>query len=72
MPDPLPPSILLDLHELAALLACSRRHIRRLHDSKRIPQPIRIGRLLRWRRAEIEKWISDGCRPVPGGGGGAK
>jgi excisionase family DNA binding protein len=55
------PSLLLDVAGVAALLACSERHVRRLADSGRMPRPVRLGTLIRWNRAEIEKWIAAGC-----------
>lgn len=55
---------LLDVRAVAALLDCSPRHVYRLSDAGRMPPPVRIGALVRWRRAEIEDWIATGCKPV--------
>lgn len=55
---------LLDVQAVAALLDCSTRHIRRLADSGRMPQPIKLGTLLRWRRTDLDAWLADGCRPI--------
>lgn len=52
---------LLDVKGVAALLACSKRHIYRLADAGHMPRPIKLGTLVRWRRAELETWIGAGC-----------
>jgi predicted DNA-binding transcriptional regulator AlpA len=57
---PLPtidPDALLDDRAVAALLACSPRHVRRLHDCGKFPRAIRFGKSVRWRRAVILKFI---------------
>ena len=59
-----------DVAAIATLLGCSSRHVRRLAESGRMPQPIRtIGRLLRWRRADVDAWIAGGCQPQQSPGG---
>lgn len=60
---------LLSVKDLAESLNCSKRHIRRLTDAGRMPPPIRVGRLLRWRRDDIARWVADGCKPLDGKGG---
>lgn len=56
---------LLDVRAVAALLGgCSTRHVFRLADAGRMPKPIRLGSLVRWRRAEVMRWIEGGCRPI--------
>jgi excisionase family DNA binding protein len=52
---------LLDVRAVAALLHCSARHVYRLADAGRMPAPVRIGALVRWRRADLDRWLSDGC-----------
>jgi predicted DNA-binding transcriptional regulator AlpA len=50
--------------ELAALLQTSTRSIRRLmKETKGFPQPLRIGhgKLLRWSRAAIHKYLDAGA-----------
>ncbi|MBI4583927.1 MAG: helix-turn-helix domain-containing protein [Planctomycetes bacterium] len=58
-----PAAALLSVRAVGALLSCSERHVRRLSLSGRMPQPVRIGSLVRWRREEIEEWIAAGCPP---------
>lgn len=69
MTDPKPftpePTALLGIREVAALLGnCSTRHICRLADAGRMPRPVRLGALVRWRRAELIDWLAAGCPPV--------
>jgi excisionase family DNA binding protein len=48
----------------AVLLGISTRHLLRLRDMGDIPAPLKIGRSVRWRRAELRDWLSAGC-PSP-------
>jgi len=41
--------LLLDVRGVAALLGCSARQVFRLSDAGRLPAPVRVGRLIRWR-----------------------
>lgn len=59
--------VLLAERDVALLLNCSRQHIRRLTRSNRMPAPVRLGALVRWRRAEIQRWIDNGCQRVDNG-----
>ncbi|MGF1635239.1 MAG: helix-turn-helix transcriptional regulator [Phycisphaerae bacterium] len=34
---------------------------RKLDASGRCPSPIKLGRTLLWRRADLDRWITDGC-----------
>jgi excisionase family DNA binding protein len=58
------PPALLDVQAVARLLNCSKRHIYRMSDAGRMPTPVRIGSLVRWRRGDIESWLAGGCHPV--------
>jgi prophage regulatory protein len=59
-----PKPALLDCAGVATLCGCSTRMIWRLRDMGDMPAPIRLGGLVRWRKADIERWISDGCPRV--------
>lgn len=64
------PAALLDVRAVAALLDCAPRTVHRLRDSGRMPRPVRVGSLVRWRRADVLAWIAAGCpacRSVKGG-----
>jgi excisionase family DNA binding protein len=53
--------LLLTVDEVAQLLGLSRRTVWRLRSTGRIPAPVRIGRSVRWRRADVDEWISARC-----------
>lgn len=55
---------LIDVGEVATLLGCSKRHVMRLSDEGRMPRSVKLGWLVKWNRAEIERWIANGCKPV--------
>ncbi len=55
--------ILIDTRTFARLLNVSPRHVRRLSDEKAVPDPIRLGKAIRWRLAEILEWIEADCPP---------
>ena len=52
---------LISIQDVATLLDCSTRHIYRLVDTRRIPQPVKLGAMLRWVKADFERWIASGC-----------
>lgn len=45
----------------AAIVGVSRRSWWRFVSDGKAPKPIRLGRCVRWRVAEIRKWIAGGC-----------
>lgn len=70
MEKPLEPQAeLLDVHAVATILRCSPRHVYRLSDGGKMPRPLKIGASVRWRRADIENWIAEGCPAVRTGSG---
>lgn len=50
---------LLNTQEVAALMGVSPKTIRRLLDAGKLPQIVRIGRLIRWRENDIITMIRD-------------
>ena len=61
-PQPIMPAELLDVRAVSELLGgCSTRHVYRLADAGRMPRPVKLGSLVRWRRAELVAWINAGC-----------
>jgi prophage regulatory protein len=52
---------MLDVEQFAGLLGVSTRHLRRLVDAGKCPQPVRLGGCVRWPRQTVEAWIADGC-----------
>lgn len=65
--QPISDSAMLTVADVARLVNCSVRSVYRLVDTGAMPTPVRIGGLRRWRRAQIEAWIADGCPKVKGG-----
>jgi predicted DNA-binding transcriptional regulator AlpA len=64
LPLPPPPPLVYDAADVARLLRCSQRHIWRMRDNSTLPKPVKIGRLVRWPRIQIDTWIANGC-PKP-------
>jgi excisionase family DNA binding protein len=48
---------MIDVREVAEILSISTRSVWRLVASGELPQPIRFGRNVRWRLADVEAWI---------------
>jgi excisionase family DNA binding protein len=63
-PADAPAAQLLDVRAVAALLHCSARHVYRMSDSGSMPRPVKLGALVRWRRADLDDWLASGCKPV--------
>lgn len=63
-----PTAAMIDVQQVAGMLTCSTRHVRRLADVALMPRPRKLGALLRFNRAEIEAWIADGCPSLRKGG----
>ena len=57
------PVEMVNANTASAIIGVSRRSWWRFVSEGRAPQPIRLGRCVRWRLAEIRNWIADGCRP---------
>lgn len=52
---------LLTVDAVAELLSCSVRHVYRLSDAGKMPRPVKLGNANRWRRSELDSWLSAGC-----------
>lgn len=55
---------LLNVREVAALLDLSPRTVWRWSDSGRMPRPVRLSSLAKWRMRELREWIDNGCKPI--------
>jgi predicted DNA-binding transcriptional regulator AlpA len=60
-PSPSPEAELVDAAAVASLLSISNASFFRLAARGGVPSPIRLGRLVRYRRGEIDRWILLGC-----------
>ena len=56
--DP-PASRMINVREVATILSISPRSVWRLVSRRELPQPLRFGRTVRWRLADIERWIDE-------------
>ena len=52
---------LLDVTETARLIGQAISTVHKAHRAGRMPAPVRLGRSIRWRRAELLAWIQAGC-----------
>ena len=52
---------LITADDLAKMLKLSERTLWRLLSGGKIPEPVRIGGSTRWRLAEVQEWIAQGC-----------
>ena len=55
--------LLLTAEETAALLGISRSALYRMDARGDIPRPVRIGRMTRWSRLEVIRWVERRCPP---------
>lgn len=63
---------LLDVKQTAALINASQRTVYRLADADKMPRPVKLGALVRWRADELRRWIAQGCPACQRVKGGAK
>lgn len=56
-----PTEVLADLRGVAARLVVSERTVERMVEAGKMPPPMKLGRLRRWRLADVESWIASGC-----------
>lgn len=56
-------TILIPAEKVAELLGISKRTLWRLLSSGKLPEPVRLGSLVRWNRVELQHWIEEGCPP---------
>jgi len=52
---------LLSVKDVAHKLGTSTRFVWGLRDAGKLPAPIKLGRLCKWRLSDIEEWIAQGC-----------
>lgn len=55
--------LLVAAEEVAGMLGVSERTVRRLDAAGKLPRAARIGGNVRWRAAEVERWVAAGCPP---------
>lgn len=55
------PRLALAAEEVAEALGISRAHVFRLASSGRLPRSFRLGRAVRWDKAELQAWVAAGA-----------
>ncbi|MFN9272905.1 MAG: helix-turn-helix transcriptional regulator [Planctomycetia bacterium] len=55
---------LIDAETAATIVGVARRTWYRYVDNGDVPQPVRFGGSVKWRREEIDEWIRAGCPRV--------
>ena len=55
---------MMTIPDVADRLKCSERHLTNLRKRNEMPQPVKLGALVRWPRAQIEEWIDAGCPAI--------
>lgn len=63
---------LLDVKQTAGVINASTRTVYRLTDAGKMPRPVKLGALVRWRRDELAAWIAEGCPAVDTKAGGGQ
>ena len=58
------PPLLLTVEQVAALLGVAPNSVWKRHGSGLLgPMPVHLGRTVRWRSAELERWVAANCPP---------
>lgn len=54
-------SLLLSAERSAYLIGVSRSFFYQLHSEAKVPEPIRLGKRVLWRKEELIAWTDAGC-----------
>jgi excisionase family DNA binding protein len=60
--------LLIPVREVARMLGISPRSVWRLHRTRKLIAPVKIGGSVRWRRDELQRWVNAGCPALPPSG----
>jgi excisionase family DNA binding protein len=52
---------LLTAETIAEMLGISKRQVWRMASGGQLPRRVKLGRLTRWRRDDVQRWIDAGC-----------
>lgn len=64
-PDSQPePPRLVPASWLAKYLGVSRATLFRLRAAGRMPKPVKVGGIVRWRVEDVREWVDAGCPPL--------
>jgi excisionase family DNA binding protein len=56
--------LLIPAEKVAEILGISKRTLWRLLSAGKLPEPIRLGSVVRWNKDELQDWIEEGCPPL--------
>lgn len=59
-------ALLLRPKEAAEMLCVSRATLWRWCAEGKLPAPVRLGGVIRWRSADLTAWVAAGCVPLDG------
>jgi predicted DNA-binding transcriptional regulator AlpA len=54
-------ALLLTSRQAARACGMSRSSWYKLYSTGKVPRPVKIGKLARWRREELRDWVKAGC-----------
>lgn len=54
-------ALMLSASEVAELLGICRAHVWKLHSCGKLPSPLRFGRVVRWHRETLCRWLAAGA-----------
>ena len=57
---------LIDVKTVARMCRVSVWLVYKMAGGGRMPKPIKVGRLLRWKKRAIQRWINAGCPSCKG------
>ena len=55
---------LMDVKQAGQFLRLSPRAVHRLRDTGKMPVPLKLGGVVRWRKPELNAWIADAAPDV--------
>ena len=53
--------VVVTARQLAIMLQVSKRTLFRMRSAGRLPAPLRVGGVVRWRLLDVQNWIANGC-----------
>ncbi len=56
--------LLMTVDDVAEMLRMGARSIWRFRDMGKMPESVSLGKSVRWKRCDVEAWISAGCPDV--------
>ena len=64
--EPTTTTAMMTVGEIAAEMGIGVATVWRWRDAGRMPAPVKIGAVVRWRRDDIDQWIAKSCPDMRG------